>query len=343
MNMEIVAPNVNMALSEALRYLKVSGVQEGSRNGGVVAAPGFVCTTYLRPQERVLFSPRRDANPFFHLMEALWMLAGRNDLAWPAQFAKQIANYSDDGVTLNGAYGYRWRKHFGYDQLRYIVKELEARPNSRRAVLAMWDPREELTYACEGGKDACCNTQVYFDRRNDRLNMTVLCRSNDALWGAYGANAVHFSVLQEYLAHWLGSPVGLYRQLSHNFHVYTNVLPLEEFDAAALDAETHDYYGDERTHRNLGVLPSPLINTCAEDWDNDLHCFLDDPTGERTTFVDKFFTTVAVPMYRAWSVRKLKGGSGIHEASRIAAADWRRACMEWIARREGRKAAAVSA
>jgi hypothetical protein len=40
-----------------------------------------VVTCYSAPTQRVLFSPMRDANPFFHLMEALWMLAGRDDVA----------------------------------------------------------------------------------------------------------------------------------------------------------------------------------------------------------------------------------------------------------------------
>ena len=32
------------------------------------------------PTKELLFDPDRDANPFFHFMEGLWMLAGFNDL-----------------------------------------------------------------------------------------------------------------------------------------------------------------------------------------------------------------------------------------------------------------------
>jgi hypothetical protein len=50
----------------------------------------------------------RDANPFFHVMETLWMLAGRNDLPWLVRFNKRFASYSDDGGnTQPGAYGYQ--------------------------------------------------------------------------------------------------------------------------------------------------------------------------------------------------------------------------------------------
>ena len=32
-----------------------------------------VATVYSHPRERVLLSPERDANPFFHFFEALWI------------------------------------------------------------------------------------------------------------------------------------------------------------------------------------------------------------------------------------------------------------------------------
>ena len=42
------------------------------------------------------------------------------------------------------------------------------------------------------------------------------------LWGAYGANAVHMSVLQEYIAASLELEMGPYYQVSDSFHVYEN-------------------------------------------------------------------------------------------------------------------------
>ena len=101
--MEISARNVSMALSYGLDMLFSVGVEEPSRNGPVLACPEPCIITYHKPAERVVFSPIRDANPFFHLMESLWMLAGRNDLAWPVQFNKRFKEYSDDGKSLAGA------------------------------------------------------------------------------------------------------------------------------------------------------------------------------------------------------------------------------------------------
>jgi hypothetical protein len=74
----INARNVNEAYVVGLGYLRAYGKEQNSRMGKVLVVDHPVCTTYERPYERVLFNSERDANPFFHFMESLWMLAGRN-------------------------------------------------------------------------------------------------------------------------------------------------------------------------------------------------------------------------------------------------------------------------
>lgn len=339
--MEIYATNVNQALSEGLRFLLAIGVEEQSRNGPVLVSPEPVMTIYKHPCERVLFSPIRDANPFFHLMEALWMLAGRNDLAWPEYFNSGFRNYSDDGVTVRGAYGHRWLTHFGYNQLEVLARELKENPETRRAVLTMWDahgsvdlPGESDLYAAtHGSKDVPCNTHCYFDCRSGALNMTILCRSNDALWGAYGANAVHFSILLEYMAAWVGVPVGVMRQFSNNLHIYKNILA----DPAGIsrmsqDAKAYDYYYTMGGSL-IDIHPYALVSDTIESWQNELEYFMEHP-GECCNYHNTFFSEVAVPMYRAWHNRKAKVSNGLADVVNIKASDWRTACHEWIHRRE---------
>ena len=341
--MEIKAVNVNTAYGEGLHWLRVAGVREDSRNGAVLVSPEPVLTVYHAPRERVLFSPLRDANPFFHLMEALWMLGGRDDVAWPQYFNSRFKDYSDDGVTTWGAYGRRWRSWFGYDQLTFIADELRRNPNTRRAVLAMWDGTDncgnnvyeakpaDLMKAMAGGKDVPCNTHIYFDARGGKLNMTVLCRSNDVLWGCYGANVVHFSVLLEYMAAWTGYPVGAYRQFSNNFHLYTNVVPESRLYEYAENGLRHDEYANIDS-----CEPYPLVNTPIESWNADLKRFLATPAGA-PLYTDPFFHQIAVPMYCAWHERKNKASTGLDWLKRMPPCDWQIAAMQWIIRREQRK------
>ena len=48
-------------------------------------------------------------------------------------FAKKMADFSDDGVLVNGAYGYRWTEWFGRDQLSTVIDLLRKNPLDRRA------------------------------------------------------------------------------------------------------------------------------------------------------------------------------------------------------------------
>ena len=302
--MEIVSSNVNQAYADGLMYMRVAGVKETSRYGDVLVAPEPVTTIYTQPTKRVLFSPLRDANPFFHLMEFLWMIAGRDDVAFLQQFNSKY-NFSDDGIIVPGAYGHRWRVKYGTDQIGSVVTELQRNPDSRRAMLVMADA-SDLTRALRGTKDQPCNTGIYFDRRGGRLNMTVLCRSNDIIWGTFGANVVHFSMLQEFVAAWIDCPVGVYRQFSNNYHYYPANFTHDLFQAAE-DAKRHDYY----EHFDI-CNPHPLVNSYISRWEDDLENFMRNPL-QKGLYNDTFFSTVAAPMYWAWHVRKEKKGSGYEE------------------------------
>lgn len=218
----ICADGPDNALAQAINALRTdNSLEMGSRNGPVVRFTGPVMTVWTDPTDRILWSPTRDCNPFLHYIEAAWMLAGRNDLAVVAKLAKQMSVYSDDGgKTQPGAYGFRWREYFGYDQLQVLIHELRKSRETRRCVLQMWDGHSDLAAAVKGSSDVPCNTSIYFDPCGDVLNMTVSCRSNDAVWGCYGANLVHMSILHEYVAAATGFRLGTYYQMSNNLHFY---------------------------------------------------------------------------------------------------------------------------
>jgi hypothetical protein len=314
----ITVDNVNQALPEALWWLKLAGVESQSRNGPVIVSPGPVLTVYRKPQQRVLFSSARDANPFFHFFESLWMLAGRNDVVYPSRFASRMKGFSDDGISLNGAYGYRWRRRW-FDQLEAIIEHLKVNPSSRREVLTMWTAGDLID---NNSKDLPCNTHVYVDIREGALNITVCNRSNDIWWGAYGANAVHMSFLQEFLARAVGVEVGVYIQYSNNFHIYT-----ELYDGRKA-LNTPDLYSDAIVYPET----FPIMHTPYKRWLKEAETFVD--RGILTDYYDPFFTDVAVPMIESWykyEADKLE--TAILYAEGIKAKDWSLACVAWLERR----------
>lgn len=338
--------NVHKALPLALEILKTAGEKRDSRNGPVYMAREPVTTVYEKPCERVMFWAQRDANPFFHFFESLWMLGGRYDVPSVARFAGNMENYSDDGRTFWGAYGRRWRQGMprdlvtdAVDQLPKIADQLRANPDDRRSVLQMWDGLSDLGHT---GKDVPCNTMATFQVDSDGyLNMSVFNRSNDIVWGCYGANAVHFSVLQEYVALRAGYKVGTYTQISVNWHGYESTfLPLYdkfadwEKDVASLAEEVCPYEGGQ-------VTPYPLmVEGWNEQWELQLHRLLNARGRAPTEGVweEPFFGEVAIPILRAHDVYKDTQSEeryprALEHLRQCRAADWKMACGEWITRR----------
>lgn len=336
--------NVHEALQVGMKHLSLEGVRGESRVGDTLVSKVPVTTLYRKPEERVVFWAERDANPFFHFMEGLWMLAGRNDVAWISQFSANIAQFSDDGETFHGPYGYRWINHFvketegddplyvPFNQLETIANMLRKNPKERRCVLQMWDAEADLG---RDGKDVPCNTQIYFKIGTDgRLNMTVCNRSNDIIWGAYGANAVHMSMLQEFMAAWIGVPVGLYWQVSNDWHAYVNVF---EKHKALIDApDNFSPYSSGRKGMNP-VSPYPMVNGSIEDWMSDLMMFMSE--GPIPGMKDPFFRKVAAPLWNTWfAYKNIEGPARYKEAliqlESCEATDWKLAAAEWLTRRK---------
>src|SRR6516165_4315621 len=169
----IKASNVRDALIQAVQYLTTHGLIEETRAGEALVAQEPVCIHYENPKQHVLLNPVRDANPFFHLMEAMWMLAGRDDGAFLDYYIKDFSKrFGTNGRIMDG-YGYRWRCRLGYDQLAEIIEQLQKDHTTRQAVLQMW--YDDLI-----SRDSKpCNLVATFRIRKGKLDVTVFNRSND--------------------------------------------------------------------------------------------------------------------------------------------------------------------
>lgn len=313
--------NVNDIFTLGLFHLKNSGVKRSSRNGPTLEIMCPVAIQYNRPDERVLFSSERDANPFFHLFEALWMLAGRNDVEFLNEYNSQMRQYSDDGDGFNAAYGQRLRSHFGKDQLDEVITLLRRNPDDRQAVLQIWDVND----LGKNTLDKACNLTVVPRIREGYLDWTVYNRSNDFILGALGANAVHMSVIQEFVARMVGVKVGRYWQISNCMHVYTETSHWKKCKYLFLPVDD--------PYKNGTVTPFPLI-TIKESWVSDLYTFMEKPWAG-VKYVDPFFNYVAKPMAIAHRAHK-DGKNGLHYVSAIQATDWRLACQQWLEKRESK-------
>lgn len=331
-------------VNEALRALRDARPEQDTANWRRVTVRGMetieykgtYITEYTHPTERVLFSAARDANPFFHFFESLWILAGRRDVGFLKQFNSKIGDYSDDGLTFHAPYGHRLRHHFKQDQLLGAIELLRSDPTTRRAVMSIWDPDEDLGTV---SKDIPCNDMIFFKLRDGVLDMTVANRSNDAIWGAYGANAVQFSTIHEFVAGAVDARVGVYRQVSDSFHIYVGQEAWERVRDAKTEIDDLGY-----NHLTPFTLWSGVSG--PHSWLGRLAVFFNMADGvgdlEDLYGVDDYFGQVVAPMWVAWNLYKnpnlSKKNARINAAkselqANCLASDWMMAACQWLERR----------
>jgi thymidylate synthase len=310
--------NAPAAYEEAIWKLRICGKRENSRNGEVISIPYPVLLEIEHPEQRLITDPVRDANPFFHCMEFIWMMAGSNDVTWLSQFNKRMLEYSDDGKTLHAAYGKRWRDWpaFEFDQIKVAVDMLKRNREDRRIVLQMWDAAEDLA---SQKKDLPCNTQILLRVVNDSLDFLVTNRSNDLFWGMFGANIVHMTMLQELMAQAAGLKIGTYRVVSNNLHAYTGMPRFTEIFNSP--TSNHCIYEED------GYVPLLAEGEKLEYFfgDCDQMVSWEDRDPDLKT---EWMRRVGYPIWSLWFSRNTS-----RELNDIKDDYWRKACKMWLERR----------
>jgi len=173
------------------------------------------------PRQRWVMSRRPALNPAFAIAEAVWILQGRNDAAFLNFWNPVLPSFAGVGEAYDGAYGHRLRSNLGIDQVERVYRVLSANPNSRQAILQIWDGRLDLPNddGTPRSSDVPCNVVAMPKLREGRLEWLQVMRSNDLYLGT-PHNFVQFTTLQEIMAGWLGVEVGAYVQISDSLHLY---------------------------------------------------------------------------------------------------------------------------
>jgi hypothetical protein len=134
-----------------------------------------------------------------------------------------------------------------------------------------------------------------------------------------GANVVHFSFLQEYIACCVGVPVGVYNQFTNNLHVYENNWNPVEW------LQCMEFCGYP-TGGSMPLVQDP------QQFDRECGQFIEDPDAYVT---EPFLKLVAAPMCLAFRHHKERDYLRSMEAMRgVVAQDWRTVGCDWLAKRE---------
>lgn len=199
-----------------VRYLMQEGKEAAAPRGKATKElynVGFVLTD---AHNSIVTSPLRKFNYAYAVIEMLGLFQHGSKNVEPYTYYNSVMKsyLNPETNEWDGSYATRLTI---YKQLPEMYKILKADPDSRRAVIAFYNPAHDFH---EGeSKDICCTLSLIFRLRDGKLNMTCTMRSNDILLGL-PYDLTQFTFLQSVLAKWLGVEMGEYYHFAANFHAY---------------------------------------------------------------------------------------------------------------------------
>jgi len=178
--------------------------------------------TIIDPLANRIQNEERQWNLKYAEAEWQWYLSGDRNISKLGEIYGKIPpiwkRMADEDGNVNSNYGWQWQRNH---QLDNIIAMLKSNPETRQAAISIYDAKEINDGYYQN--DTPCTYAVQFTILNNRLNMSVVMRSND-LWYGFCNDQYCFSELQRYVAMRIDKEVGEYYHFAHNLHLYNNKL-----------------------------------------------------------------------------------------------------------------------
>ena len=147
-----------------------------------------------------------------------WYMSGDRNIAKLGELYGKVPaiwkRMADVDGNVNSNYGWQWERT---SQLDIVIQMKKDNPETRQAAISIYDGKEISDYA----HDTPCTYAVQFTILDNKLNMSVVMRSND-LWYGFCNDQYQFSNLQMLVAYRTGYDVGTYYHFAHNLHLYND-------------------------------------------------------------------------------------------------------------------------
>lgn len=211
--------------------------------------------------------------------ECAWFIQGTQDTSWIKKHCKiwekfeEPVGFTFDGDTLMGvknAYGYRYRNHFGRDQLQEAIDTLTVDPSNRQVYISAWDPSNDglLNF---GEKNVPCPASFTLSVLNGQLHSSYFLRSSDLFVGLPYDMLTH-SLLVTAMADTLGLQPGYISVLVGHAHLYKKhqemamealqrgddapAIYMEKFTLDQIKAEPDDFVAHYQVADSRALHPS---------------------------------------------------------------------------------------
>lgn len=206
--------NANEAFKHLVEDITVLGTTPGN-NTIRVSNFGFYIDD---PVDNYIIEPWRKWNHKYAEREWNWYLSHSRDVSELQKHAPTWKRMHGGNCQVNSNYGWQWSRN---KQLQKVIEKLSEFPDTRQAWLTIYDGKEIDDY----DYDTPCTLNIGFKVRNFRgrffLDMIVLMRSNDLIFG-FCNDQYCFSQLQKYVTTKLGPriEVGTYYHFAQDLHIY---------------------------------------------------------------------------------------------------------------------------
>lgn len=155
--------------------------------------------------------------------EYVFYFAGRNDLEYIEKYAKFWKNIANPDGTVNSAYGhllFNTTNEHGMNQWEWALESLKKDKDTRQALMHFNLP----THQHFNNKDFVCTLNGIFHIRENKLDFTLMMRSNDAILGLPTDVAFFCMLHQQMYKHLLETypdlVIGKYTHMVNSMHLY---------------------------------------------------------------------------------------------------------------------------
>ena len=169
------------------------------------------------------------------IVELLWFLQGRTDVAWLQERGCKIWNeWATESGDLGPVYGKQWRSWAcpdgsTIDQISQVIAQIKKNPYSRRLIVSAWNPADLPDESMgpqqnvEQGRMAlaACHTLFQFYVSEGKLSCQLYQRSADLFLGV-PFNIASYALLTHMIAQQCDLGVGDFVHTFGDCHLYNN-------------------------------------------------------------------------------------------------------------------------
>ncbi len=204
---------------DLLSHILIHGVRKSDRTGiGTISVFGKHMRFDLSKGFPLVTTKRVHLRSVIH--ELLWILRGKTNIKALNEVGVTIWNeWADEDGNLGPIYGHQWLAWRGangqtYNQIEWIVNEIQRNPDSRRLIVSAWNVAD-LTKM----RLVPCHCLFQFYVSNSRLSCQVYQRSADMFLGV-PFNIASYALLTHMIAQVCGLQLGDLILTLGDAHIY---------------------------------------------------------------------------------------------------------------------------